>query len=103
MCGRWCAFYKRRPVKPSPACRRALRSRQGGIEVVALVVDHDEGREIDDLDAPDRFHPELGIFDEFDLADAILGEPRRRPADRAEIKSAVLLAGVAHFGTAVAF
>src|SRR5262249_58580084 len=35
-------------------------------EVVAFVVDDDEGREIDHFDAPDRFHAELGIFDAFD-------------------------------------
>src|SRR5262249_6783722 len=43
-------------------------------EVVALVVDDDESREIDHFDAPDRFHAELGIFDDLDLLDAILGE-----------------------------
>src|SRR4249920_3419569 len=43
-------------------------------EVVAFVVDHDEGGEIHHLDAPDRFHAELGIFDTLDLLDAMLGE-----------------------------
>src|SRR4051794_14824922 len=40
-------------------------------EVVALVVDDDEGGEVDDLDAPDRLHPELGIFDHLDTLDAV--------------------------------
>src|SRR6266403_88985 len=70
-------------------------------EVVALVVDDDEGREILDLDAPDRFHAEFGIFDDLDLLDAVLGEVRRRPADRTEIKAAVLLAGLAYRDRAV--
>src|ERR1700681_4747346 len=62
-------------------------------EIIALVVDDDEGREILDLDAPDRFHAEFGIFHHLDLLDAVLGEVGRRAADRAEIKAAVLLAG----------
>src|SRR3954469_2537658 len=71
-------------------------------EVVALVVDDDEGREIHHLDAPDRFHAEFGIFHHLDLLDAVLGEVRRRAADRAEIEAAVLLAGLAHGDRAVA-
>src|SRR5579863_4939182 len=43
-------------------------------EIVALVVDDNEGREIDHFDAPDRFHAELGIFERFDFLDAMLGE-----------------------------
>src|SRR6185312_5839841 len=57
--------------------------------------------EVDDLDAPDRFHAELGIFDDLDLLDAVLGEVRRRTADRTEIEAAMLLAGLAHGGRAV--
>src|SRR5712672_4177086 len=71
-------------------------------EVVALVVDHDEGREILHLDAPDRLHAELGIFHGLDLLDAMLGEVRRRAADRGEIEAAVLLTGLAHRARAVA-
>src|ERR1700712_3137678 len=72
-------------------------------EIIALVVDDDEGRKILDLDAPDRFHAEFGIFHHLDLLDAVLGKVRRRTADRAEIESAVLLAGLAHRDRAVAF
>src|SRR6266568_3484566 len=71
-------------------------------EVVALVVDDDEGREIHHLDAPDRFHAEFGIFHPLDLLDAVLGEVCRRTTDRAEVEAAVLLAGLAHRDRAVA-
>src|SRR3954468_505763 len=71
-------------------------------EVVALVVDDDEGGEVLDLDAPDRLHAELGVLDDLDLADAVLGEARRRTADRAEIEAAVLLAGLAPLPRGVA-
>src|SRR5579863_6607973 len=71
-------------------------------EVVALVVDDDEGRKIHDLDAPDRFHAEFGIFHHLDLLDAVLGEVRRSTSDRAQVKSAVLLAGLADRDRAVA-
>ena len=47
-------------------------------EIISLVVDDDEGREILDLDAPDRFHAEFGIFHHLNLLDAVLGEVRRR-------------------------
>ena len=50
-------------------------------KVIALVVNDDEGRKIHDLDAPDRFHAEFGIFYYFDLLDAVLGEICRRPPD----------------------
>src|SRR5258705_10369087 len=69
-------------------------------EIIALVVDDDEGREILDLDAPDRFHAEVGIFHHLDLLDAVLGEVRRRTADRAGIEATRLLAGVAPADTA---
>src|ERR1700721_840052 len=71
-------------------------------EIIALVVDHDEGGEILDLDAPDRLHAELGIFDRLDLLDAVLGEIGGGAADRREIEAAVPLAGLAHLRRAVA-
>src|ERR1700712_739078 len=71
-------------------------------EIIALVVDDDEGRKILDLDAPDRFHAEFGIFHHLDLLDAVLGEVRRGTADRAEIEAAVLFAGLAYRDGAVA-
>src|SRR5579871_3161165 len=72
-------------------------------EVVALVVDDREGGEILDLDAPDRLHAELGVFQHLDLLDAVLGEVGGGAADRSEIEAAVLLAGVAHGRGAIAF
>jgi hypothetical protein len=63
-------------------------------EVVALVVDDDEGRDVLDFDAPDRLHAELGIFHDLDLADEVLRKARGRAADRAQIEAAMLLAGL---------
>src|SRR5258707_4473483 len=71
-------------------------------EIIALVVDDDEGRKILDLDAPDRFHAEFGIFHHLDLLYAVLCEVCRGPPDRAEIEAAVLLASLAHRDRAVA-
>src|SRR6185312_422154 len=67
--------------------KRRASMRQLREEVVAFVVNDDESRKIDHLD----------------LLDAILRQPRRRPPDRAEIEALVLLAGLAHFGPAIAF
>src|SRR5882724_12463022 len=72
-------------------------------KVIALVVDDDEGREILDLDAPDRFHAEFGIFHHLDLLDAVFGEVCGSAADRAEIEATVLLAGLAHRDRAITF
>ena len=58
-------------------------------EVVALVVDDDEGREVDDLDLPHRLHAELGVLEHLDLADVVEGEAGGRAADRAEVEPAV--------------
>ena len=37
-------------------------------EIIALVIGDDEGREIFNLDPPDRFHAKFGIFQNLDLA-----------------------------------
>src|SRR5580700_11833131 len=71
-------------------------------KIVALVVDDDEGRKILDLDPPHGLHPELGIFVDLDLFDAVLRQARRGAADRAEIEAAMPRAGLAHLGRAVA-
>ena len=74
-----------------------LHHRAGGErleEVVALVVDEDEGREVLDLDLVDCLHAELRILDELHLLDVLLGEDGGGAADRAEVEAAVLLAGV---------
>src|SRR5437762_14014000 len=72
-------------------------------EIVSFAVDDNKGRKIDDLDAPDRFHSEFRVFDDFDLANAILSQACGRAADRAEIKAAMSAAGGAHFLPAIAF
>ncbi len=63
----------------------------------------DEGREIHHLDAPDRFHAQLGILS---TTSTFLMQCSARlaaaPADQAEIEAAVLLAGLAHRDRAVA-
>src|SRR5580704_10820014 len=51
-------------------------AREVGEEVVALVVDDDEGREVDHVDLPHGLHAELGEREHVDLADAVLGEAR---------------------------
>src|SRR5262245_45423121 len=71
-------------------------------EVVALVVDDDEGGEILHLDAPDRLHAELGIFLDLDLLDAVLGEVGGGAADGREVEAAMTLAGLAHLRGAIA-
>ena len=56
---------------------------------MALVVLDDERGEIFYLDSPDRFHSGFGIFQHLDLADAVLCQPCRGSADRAEVKAAM--------------
>src|SRR5258708_6825684 len=70
-------------------------------EVVALVVDDDESREIHHVNAPDRLHAEFRVFHHLDLLDAVFGEIGCRTPDRTEIEAAVLLAGLAHRDRAV--
>ena len=41
-------------------------------EVIALIVDDDEGGEILDFNFPDRFHAELFVFNDFNFGDAVL-------------------------------
>src|SRR5712672_1722163 len=91
----WAMIVIRVPSAPdkSDACSSQIQFLE---EIVALVVDHDEGREILHLDLPDRLHAKLGILHRLDLLDAMLGEVRGGAADRGEIEAAVLVAGLAH-------
>src|SRR3954469_5568019 len=83
-----------RPVwDESGACSSQIQFLE---EIVALVVDHNEGRKILHLDLPDRLHAEFRILHRLDLFDAMLGEVRGGAADRGEIEAAVLVAGLAH-------
>jgi hypothetical protein len=69
----------------------ALRQ-EWGVEIVALVVDQNEGREVLDRDLIDRLHPELGIGHDLLAGDVVLGQPGGRAADRAKVESSVGLA-----------
>ena len=73
-----------------------------GEEIVAFVIDNNEGGEVFDLDLPDRFHAQFFVFDHFHLFDAVLSQSRRRTADGAQIKAAVFLAGLRHGAGTVA-
>src|SRR5215472_16393467 len=93
---------RQEPTTALPPPARTAPSRERREEIVSLVVDNDKGREINNFDAPDRLHPEFGIFDDLDLLDAVLRKARRRAADRAEIEPAMLAAGSANLGAAIA-
>ena len=71
-------------------------------EVVALVINEDEGREVLHLDFPNSLHTELRILDALDRLDVLLCEDSRRATDRAEVEAAVLLASVGDVDGAVA-
>ena len=57
-----------------------------GEEVVALVIDHDKGREVLDLNLPNGLHAQLRVLQNLDLADAVLGQPCGRSADSQEME-----------------
>lgn len=63
-------------------------------EVITLVINQDERRKVLHADFPDGLHAEVRIFDTLDTLDAFIAEDSRRAADRAEIETAVLLAGI---------
>ena len=42
-----------------------------------------------DLDLPDRLHAQLGVLEDLDALDAVLGEAGGRSTDRAEVEAAV--------------
>src|SRR6185369_15212305 len=87
-----------RVTMPPPDCSGfwRLRRRARPEEVVALVVDQDERREVFDFDLPDRLHAEVGKVDDLDLADILLGQDRGRPADRTQVETSVLAARFGH-------
>jgi Kef-type K+ transport system membrane component KefB len=114
-----CAPSRRRLISCTPACavpagrpgsparcalrRQLIATGRGDLveEVVPLVVDHDEGGEVLDLDPPDRLHAQLRVLEHLDLADAVLGQAGGGPADRAQVEPAVGAAGVGDLPAAV--
>src|SRR4051794_34376722 len=84
-----------RPAAPSARDDELLLPRglvDAGEKILPLATPHDDRRKIDALNPPPALHPEPRVPDPLDLGDAVLPEPRRRPADRAEVEAAVLLA-----------
>ncbi len=71
-------------------------------EVVALVVDEDECREVLHLDLPDSFHTELRVLNALDALDVVLSEDGCRTSDRTEVEAAVLVACVSNLLASVA-
>ena len=65
-------------------------------EVVTLVVNEDECREVLNLDLPDCLHTEFRVLHALDALDVVLSEDRCRTADRTEVESAVLVTCVSH-------
>lgn len=63
-------------------------------EVIPLVIDEDERREVLDFDLPDGFHAEFGELDDFDLLDVFFRQDGGGAADAAEVEAAVPFAGV---------
>ena len=66
-------------------------------EVVALIVNEDERREVLNGNLPDSLHAEFGIFYALDALDRALRQNGSHATDCAEIESAVLLASVGHY------
>ncbi len=71
-------------------------------EVVALVVDEDEGREVLNVDFPDCLHAEFRVLDALDALDVVLGEDGCRASDRAEVEAAVFVACVCYLLASIA-
>ena len=65
-------------------------------EVVALVINKDECREVLYPDFPYGFHAEFWIFHALDALDVFLGEEGSRTTDGAEVETAMLLASICY-------
>ena len=83
----------------------SLRIRAPGLqlleEVIALVIDEDEGGEVLDLNLPDGFHTQFGILHTLDALDARLAEYGGNTTDGSQIETTMLLARLCHHVTAV--
>lgn len=71
-------------------------------EIIALVVDEDEGGEVLDFDLPDSLHTEFGILEELNILDRILSEDGCGATDRTEVEAAMFMASVGDLLRAVA-
>mmetsp|Transcript_102064 Transcript_102064/g.293902 ORF Transcript_102064/g.293902 Transcript_102064/m.293902 type:complete len:372 (+) Transcript_102064:278-1393(+) len=71
-------------------------------EVVALVVDEDEGGEVDNLNFPHGLHAELLKLDDLDPLDVRRSEHRGRTSNAAKVEAAVCLARIRDLLGAVA-
>ena len=79
-----------RPTTASPkifpqvqeVVKKARKRRRSSVEVAAPPVVDDEGGQVLDHDPADRFHPQVGEIDRLARDDVLLGDERRRPADR---------------------
>ena len=85
------------------SCAFAFGLKDVGEEVVAFVVDDDDGGEVDDVDFANGFHAEFFEVDEFDGGNIFFGEEGGGSADGAEVEAAVFAAGFGDLGGAVAF
>jgi hypothetical protein len=65
-------------------------------KVVALVVDDYERWEVFDLNLPDCFHSEFGVFEDLDRFDAVLSEARSGPTDGAKVEAAMAVARISY-------
>lgn len=72
-------------------------------EVVSLVVHENESGEVLYLYLPNGLHAEFGVLNTFNRLDVLLSKNSGRSADRTEIESFVLKAGVGDVDGAVPF
>lgn len=63
-------------------------------EIVALVIHQDKGGEVNDFNLPNGLHAQFGELYALNALDALLRKDGSRATDRAEVETAVLLAGV---------
>lgn len=73
-----------------------------GEEVIALVVNDDEGGEVFYLNLPYCFHTEFGVLQYLYLLNAVLGENSCGATNGAQVEAAVLLASIGDLLGAVA-
>ena len=76
---------------------------QGLEEIVALVIDEDEGGEVFDVDLPDGLHAEFGILHALDALDGALREHGSHTADATQIEATILLTSLGHHIRTVTF